>query len=282
LPHLIDRGDVLTRACPATSFITFNVTAFPFNNRHIRKAFSLAMNRKEIVQEVTLLSEEVAHHPLPPVLRRGHLTHLIEDFNAEEAKKELAIGLEEMGLETLPPISLIHRPADLESRIVQTIQNQLRKTLGVHLQLEKLDQKAFFGRLYGREYQMGKIFWYAQYDDPMNILERFGGVDNQKNYSGFDSQKYTDYVHLAATSVDGYERDRAIGSAVDVIGEELPFTTLYHWKIPYMKKPYVKNLMILSSQGLRFYKISIDLEEKNAYLNRKKEGGKELKVERVS
>ncbi len=43
-----------------TKFLAFNTSSFPFNNANIRRAFSYAINRKEIVEHISQLGQKEA------------------------------------------------------------------------------------------------------------------------------------------------------------------------------------------------------------------------------
>ncbi|MCB1108656.1 MAG: peptide ABC transporter substrate-binding protein, partial [Chlamydiia bacterium] len=86
---------------PATTACSFNTTKPPFNNIHLRKALSLAIDREAIVKNITRLSDEPAFTILHPALLSWNPLHMAEDVSAAIYFQK---GLIELGLkaEDLP------------------------------------------------------------------------------------------------------------------------------------------------------------------------------------
>lgn len=68
--ELIRNKKVKIHPVAATTFCSFNVDEYPFNNVDIRKAFSYAIDRRQITRNITQLSEKPALSAVPPVLKK--------------------------------------------------------------------------------------------------------------------------------------------------------------------------------------------------------------------
>ncbi len=257
--------EIHTLSCPASTLLTFNMEKFPFNNLNIRRAFALAVNRKEIIDNITLLSDDSGIILLPPALRKGYSLQMINDHDTYNAQLFLKRGLQELGIslnELSSSLSLVYTNSNLHTRIAQTLQAQWKQVLNVDVEITKLDHKILMSKLVNRDYQIGQCIWYAQYQDPMNLLERFRFLENPKNYPGFSNAEYSRLIDLAQKEANEDLRDEYLNEAMNVLVYQMPVTTLYHWNICYMKKPYIKNLYVKSTGSFFLNMVEIDQNER--------------------
>ncbi|MBM3201253.1 MAG: peptide ABC transporter substrate-binding protein [Chlamydiae bacterium] len=261
LPQFIDKDQIHTLSCPASTLISFNTEKFPFNNLNLRRAFALAINRQDIIDNITLLKDDNGINLMPPALRKGYSQHMINDHDISRAKFFLKKGLEELQIdidELSLHLSMIYSNSTQHIRVAQTLQSQWKKNLGVSVELVKLDHKILLSKLTSRDYAIGQCVWYAQYQDPMNLLERFKSSDNPKNYPGFSHPEYTRLLDLAKKELDDYQRTEYLDQALGILVSQIPVTTLYHWNASYMKKPYVKNLVVRPTGSFFLNQVQID------------------------
>ncbi len=211
----------------ATTLCTFNTQTFPFYNVHLRKAFSYAIDRYQIVDHLTQASQIPATSLLPPCLssQNQELTDPIQ------ARHHFEQGLKELGIVSsdLQNIVLYYKPGSMEKRLAQTLQKQWKEVLGVTIQLIQLDFKSHAHRLKNRDYQISLASWIAQFDDPMSILERFKDKAHLKNYPGWEDPIYIQLLNEANTSD---ERDVLLEKAETYLTEAAPLTPIYHWNSP--------------------------------------------------
>lgn len=262
LPKFINKKELHTLSCPASTILTFNTGTYPFNNLNIRRAFTLAINRKEIIDNITLLSDESGVSLLPPSLRKGYTQSILNDNDVLNAELFLKRGLSELNTtrdELASSITLSYSSAITHSRIAQTLQNQWQQVLGISVNLEKLEQKTFIKKLIHHDYQIGQCVWYAQYQDPMNILERFRLPENPKNYPAYYNAKYSRLLEDARKEPDQCIRNAHLNKALSILAEEVPVTALYHWNACFLKKPYVKGLQVQPTGSFFLNEVEIDV-----------------------
>ena len=75
-----------------------NTTVEPFNNANIRKAFALAINRQELIDNVTQGGQLPAMAIVPPTMFPENEKGYFKDNDVKKAKEYLQKGLEELGL----------------------------------------------------------------------------------------------------------------------------------------------------------------------------------------
>jgi len=238
--------------CAATTLCTFNTKTFPFNNVHLRKAFSYAIDREEIVGQITQGGETPATSILPPSFSRQSFPL----SNPEAARKEFELAMLELQMKPheLDSLILYFKPSQIEKRLAQAVQRQWKDVLGIHIQLGLLDVKSHAQRLQSRDYQIALAAWIAQFDDPISLLERFKDEKNLKNYPGWLNPEYARLIDEAGSS---NEREALFEQAEALFANEMPLTPIYHWSSPALASPCIESIPTTPSGGILFERFKL-------------------------
>ncbi len=143
-------------------YYQFNVTAKPFDNAKIRKAFAMAISRQEIVDKVTQSEEKPAFGFVPPGIageKEEFRTEHKDDYfteNMDEAKKLLQEGMKEEGYTTLPPVTLIYNSSEKHKKIALAVADMWKKNLGVTVQTENQEWGVFLKNRRSLNYQIAR------------------------------------------------------------------------------------------------------------------------------
>ena len=260
---LIDAADALKQSGSIHSFpvgktyiTAFNTQHEILKNKHLRKALSLAIDRESLVANVALINEIPAFNFVPPVLKQGRNIPFIKSFDIEIAKWHLNQALEELNLkpEDLNKLHLIYAKQDLSHKISQVLQEQWFKHLGITVELEALDMKSFLTKVNAHDFELCQYYWAAQYDDPMNILDRFKYASNPKNYPHWENTHYIQLLDASAT-LSGVERLDVLEQAEALIMEEMPLAPLFHGSSIRMMQPYIQGMYNSSIGSVHIHKI---------------------------
>ncbi|MBS0628801.1 MAG: peptide ABC transporter substrate-binding protein [Verrucomicrobia bacterium] len=263
--EVAEKEDLQITQIPATTFCAFNVDRYPFNNVNIRKAFCYAMNREQIVRNITQLSEQPALGIIPPLLkRRGNRSNFFKDADIETARSLFQKGLQELNIsaEDFPTVKYIYSKAESNHKIAQALQQQWFEALGVYVELESIDKKFLLHLLKGRNYQMAQSFWMAQYRDPFNIFERFKYKENVKNYPNWQNETYVQLLNKSCEARSDKERFALLDQAEAIFLDEMPIAPIFHWNSAYIAKPYVKSIGFEPIGNGFFERVYIDVEAK--------------------
>lgn len=263
LPDLRDKGWVKTHPLGATSFCTFNVNVFPFNNAHIRKAFAYAMDREAIVNHVTQMGEDVALDPIPPILKENRVRGFFPNQNVEKAREHLRLGLEELGIEKkdLQNMTFVYLIGDPHTQIVQALQHQWKNVLDIHVELLGYTLKVYMDKLIKRDYLMGYGLWIIQYPDLMNIFDRFKYKTNAKNYPGWENERYIEILNASMTLSTLKKRSQFLEQAEAILMDEMPIAPIYHWREVYLKQPYIEGVFISPIGSVHLGKAVVNKEQ---------------------
>ncbi|MBS0604682.1 MAG: peptide ABC transporter substrate-binding protein [Verrucomicrobia bacterium] len=245
LPSLKKKGVIQKNPVAGTTMITFNVDKAPFNNVKVRKAFAYAIDRSSIVNNITQMDELAACNAVPPVLKNNRNHAFFKDADASYARALLEEGMKELGItkDVFKEFSYYYSTSDINHKVAQAIQQQWQNVLGVQIKLENLDHKILMDKLTKRDYALAQSLWVAQYNDQMNILERFKYKTNAKNYANWENPEY---IQLLEDSfyVNGTQRAEILEKAEGIFLSEMPICPIYHWEMAYMIQPHLNDVGI--------------------------------------
>jgi oligopeptide transport system substrate-binding protein len=242
-----------------TTMITFNVDTPPFNNVKIRKAFAYAINREAIVKNITQTGELPALNAVPPVLKNNRNHSFFKDADSTLAKALFEEGVAELGItrDHFKEHTYYYTSSDVDHKVAQAVQQQWFDTLGVQIKIENLEHKVLMDKLAKRNYSFAQSLWCAQYNDQMNILERFKFKTNPKNYPNWENEEYIRLID-ASFYESGSKRAETLELAEGIFLDEMPICPIYHWEMGYIVQPHLDNVGITPIGDVVFEKLDID------------------------
>ena len=247
-----------------TQFCAFNVNKPPFNNIHIRHALSLSVDRESLVKTVGIMGEIPAVNFVPPALKEGKNKAFIKSFDPIKAKEELQTGMKELGMSEreFAQFTMIYPRNKLGSQIAQALQDQWRKNLGIQVQIESMDHNLYLSHLGSKNFDLCQSYWVAQYDDQMNILDRFKKRVSTKNYPGWENPKYIKLLDDSFLVTDD-ARNQILEEAEKIIMQDMPIAPLFHGCSYLAVQPEVKGIYTSPTGALYLEKIHFEEEPSN-------------------
>lgn len=238
----------------------FNTQAPPFNSQKIRQAFSLAINRNELVNSVLQANQILATSLIPPCM--GVSTTPIPKKRDPVALFEA--GLEQMNWtrESMPPITLMFSRSEKHQKVAQVVQQQWNKIFNIKVSLQSYEWNIFLEHLTHRDYQVGGRGYISTLSDPIALLDIYSYTNDHPlgslNDTGWHEPKYTSLLQIAHETTSNIAREQLLTKAENLIIEQAPIAPLYHSTACYLKKPYL--------QGVYISKLC-DIDFKHAYIN---------------
>ncbi len=223
----------------------FNTQQFPFHNLNLRKAFSFAIQRERILEKLRLPHAHRATSPVPPLLKQGENSSFFEEGKTEEARQLFQKAMEELKIKPyLLNLKLCFESSEIGFRLAKELQQDWEQAFGISIKWEAFEFKEFYEKLSTRQYQIAFTRWAAQYQDPMNILERFKFLDNSKNFSGWENQEYIHLLNRYMKTPHAKTRQEIVSLAEKLLIDHMPVAPIYYFSYAYLQKPYVKNLVV--------------------------------------
>lgn len=253
-----------SKGTASTYYYEFNVTAKPFDNVKIRKAFAMAIDRQAIVEKVTLGGQLPAFGFVPPGikgLKDEYRTENKDDYfqeNVDEAKKLLAEGMTEEGYTTLPEVTLIYNSSESHKKIALAVGDMWKNNLGVAVKTENQEWGVFLDNRQNLNYQVARSGWSADYNDPMSYIDMWktGGGNND---TGFSNAEYDALVEDAYKSLDNTQRMEDFKKAEKIlIQDEQVLMPIYYYTNNSLTKENVKGIALDYSGAIDFSRAYIE------------------------
>lgn len=187
-----------------TYYLSMNLNKAPFNNKNVRKALSLAIDRDYVANTVMQGTYTPAYNYVGTDVddvdtgkflenskaANGGKTYISEDYkaNLEEAKKALAEAGYPEG-KGFPTITYSTNDTGYHKAVAEYLQ-QVYKDLGITMNIDIVDWSSFTPKRRAGEYEMARNGWVMDYNDASNMIELFvssnGNNDGKYNNLAFD------------------------------------------------------------------------------------------------
>lgn len=215
----------------------FNVAKEPFTNAHMRRAFSLAIDRESLMANVTRDGRIPARWYVRPGLGAAPTLESHPElgigFDAAAAQAELAMGLEELGTtaDALPTITLAFGDTEYNGRIAQAVQQMWSENLGIEVQLSALETTTYYDVIDEEAPQIFRAGWCMDYPDANNYLFETMRSDSAFNYAGFANEEFDQLVDEARLSTDTAARTESYARAEEILVDEVAAIAPIYWHV---------------------------------------------------
>lgn len=243
VPALKESGKFKNYVTISTYMFKMNTEKPPFNNVKIRKAFAYAINRKEITDAVLQQGQIPATGYVPPTMGLNPDGYF-KDNDVDTAKKLLAEGMKELGITKLPPITFSYNNKGENAKIAEAVQDQWKKSLGVDVKLEAKEWKVYIEDLHQGNFQIGRMSWLGDFNDPINFLEVFKEKMGGNNDTRWENAKYKELLNQSAKETDPAKRKEILKQAEAILMDEMPMTPIYFRTESYVKNDKVKDVIL--------------------------------------
>ena len=249
IANLIASGDMKIVDYIGTYYVCFQTQKAPFDDPRVRKAFSLAIDRTYIVNQVTQSGQVEAGGFVPAGVYDAEgatgddfrtvggdyykPTDADYEANCEEARALLAEAGYENG-EGFPVVEYLYNTSDAHKAVAEALQYMWEEELGVKVTLNNQEWAAFLQTRKDGDYSIARNGWIADYNDPISFLDMWmtGGGNNDAQYS---NEEYDSLIKEAKTTTDVKERMELLHKAEDkIIGEDNALAPLYFYTQKYM------------------------------------------------
>ena len=203
-PELKKRPDFEQAPGLVVYFYRLNVTHKPLDDKRVRKAINLAIDRELITKNVLGLGQEPAYTFVPPGLPGYAPPATALRHDPAEARRLLAEAGYPGG-KGFPRLGLLYNTMEDHKRLAEVVSDQLRRTLGIEVNPYNQEWQSYLEADRALNYDVSRAAWSADYADPNSFLDMFvtNGANNQ---TGFSSELY-DRLIRAASDVALLARD---------------------------------------------------------------------------
>ena len=214
-----------------------NVTKPPLDNKEVRRALAMAIDRENIVKHITKAGQIPAHHFTPPGTA-GYTAEARIPMDVDAAKKLLAEAGYPDG-KGLPTIEILYNTSEGHKVIAEAIQQMWKKNLNIDVQLVNQEWKVYLDSQKQLNYQICRAGWIGDYPDPNSFLDMWltGGGNNQ---TGWSNSEYDQLIREASRAADPQKRMEIFQKAEAILLDEAPVIPIYFYTRNFLIQPSVK------------------------------------------
>jgi oligopeptide transport system substrate-binding protein len=245
IPALRDTPEFGINPFLGTYYLGFNCERAPFDNVLVRKAFTLAIDRKILVEKITMGGEEPAFAWVPPAIinpatgksYRREKNEYFPDNDIEGAREALAEAGYPDG-KGFPTVRYIYNTAENHRVIAEVLQQMWAKALNVEVSLENQEWKTYLDNRDKGNFDVSRAGWIGDFPDPVNFLDVFISTSGNNN-SHWVNLEYDELIRKIKSTADQAERFMMMHEAEDIFMAEFPICPIYYYTEPYLQKTYV-------------------------------------------
>jgi oligopeptide transport system substrate-binding protein len=207
-PRLMQRADFYAVPGLVVYFYRLNCQRPPFNDRRVRKAINLAIDRRVITRDVLGRGELPAYHFVPPGMPGYQRPKTGIAFDVPKARMLLAAAGYPGGKD-FPEVGILYNTFEQHKKIAEVIADQLGRHLNIRVEAYNQEWQSYLATVRSIDYDIARAGWIGDYRDPNTFLDMWV-TNGGSNETGFASPAY-DLLVRAAGNVPGYlERKGAI------------------------------------------------------------------------
>lgn len=220
-----------------TEFYRINVSRPFLNDKRVRRALALAVNRTALVEQVLRGGQLPAYGFTPPATAGYTATARLPE-DVAEAKRLLAEAGYPGGVGA-PVVELVYNTSETHRLVAEAVQQMWRRELGLEVRLLNQEFGTLLATRRAGDFQLLRSAWIGDYLDPATFLHLWRS-DSGNNYTGWASNVYDQLTFEAARTTDATARRNLLDRAETILLEEAPFVPLYHYTHVFLLHPAVK------------------------------------------
>ncbi|MFC4596756.1 peptide ABC transporter substrate-binding protein [Cohnella hongkongensis] len=245
VPQLVEDGKAKIKEIASTYYYLFNTKQKPFDNVKVRKAFAMAIDRQAIIDNVTKANQTPAFALIPPSIGGLDGKNFREMYpddgyfseNLEEAKKLLAEGLAEGGLDKFPETTLLYNTNEGHKAIAEAIVDMWRKNLGVEVKLSNQEWGTFLESRKAGQFGVARSGWGADFNHAINFSYDLIHPKSGNNDGKYDNMAVGQALDDAIAAPDEKTRLERIAQAEKTaIADDMAVLPIYYYTTVTMEK----------------------------------------------
>ncbi|SDU34980.1 ABC transporter substrate-binding protein [Desulfobacula phenolica] len=234
-------------------------------NPDLRKALSIAVDRKALVNQVYKGQFDIATNILPLGMPGRTPLSQMEDNNPDLARQHLKQAFSTT-LDKQPELEIVS--AIQTPRVEQeiTIIKNAWSKLGIKIRAKYItDWEEFETYLNSDAVQIYRYVWFADMPDPDSFLYSLFASESPTNFMNLEDKNIDRMLLAARAIVDPVERAGMYQKTEAAIMESAPLIPLFYMSVDRVYQPYVKsvNVSALGAHNLQLNKIWLDKHHQN-------------------
>ncbi|MBL8709984.1 MAG: peptide ABC transporter substrate-binding protein [Rhodospirillaceae bacterium] len=219
-----------------TYYYVINLTREPLGAQpDLRKALSLAVNREILTEKITQGGEAPAYSWVPPMT---DYTQAFVSFKDMPQADRTAMAKELLAKHGYGPdnplkIELLYNTSENHKKIAVAVQS-MWKQIGVEATLRNEEWKVYLETRDGKQFDVARAAWIADYDDPSNFLDMFLSNAGERNDAGYNNKTYDELFQKTTVETDPATRMKLFNEMEQAFLNDDPMIPIYHYTSQHM------------------------------------------------
>ncbi len=224
-------------------FYRINVTQPPLNDKRVRRALALAINREQIAERVMKQGQTPAYNACPPMA--AYPARQLFKADLAEARRLLAeAGFP--GGKGFPKIELLYNTHQNHKKIAEVLQQLWRVNLGIDITLNNQEWKVYLDTMDRLGYAgLARGGWIADYIDPSTFFDLWRTGDGN-NDTGWSNPEYDRLLAESMKTPDNATRMALYAKMDELLMDEMPIIPVYFYTRTTARNPklvYTSNVL---------------------------------------
>ena len=240
-------------------YISVNFQNSDLANLNVRKAISLAINRKDLCENVLKDGSQVAGGFIPSGLATspdgvdfrkdsGNFT----SYDKKKAQESLDDGLKELGKDQIT-LRITYGTDESPMDVFATyLQNALSKLDGIKVEMvATTKQDRIYNKQKNGDFDLAVTRWGPDYGDPTTYLT-IALSTNSNNYGKWSNSEYDQLVDQVGIESDVTKRWQEMKDAEKILLDDYAYIPVFEKGATTLQNPKVKNLVIKPCRTISF------------------------------
>ena len=236
-----------------TYYLNLNCNMDVFKDAKVRKALSLAIDRKYVAETIMQGTYAAAGNFMGPGWKDTDGSEFIDNSNGgkpyidtENFDKDLAEAkklLEEAGYpngEGFPEITYSTNDTGYHKPVAEYLQ-QAWGELGIKVKVDIVEWASFTPMRRNGEYEVARNGWVGDYDDPSNMLDLLYST-NGNNDGKYSNKDYDAQMDIARSTTDLKKRSEAMHKAEDILMEDMGCVPVAYYNDFWLQSPKIQGM----------------------------------------
>ena len=224
-------GELKVSPYLAVYYFGFNLTRPPFSeNQMLRRALSMAIDRKSLVKYVTGRGEEPAYGWIPPGVENyspQKFDYIDLSKEAREAKARSLYKEAGYGPDNPLKFQLRYNTSSDQTKIAIAVQSMWAHVLGADVSLVNEEFKVLISNIQAMEVtELFRLSWTGDYNDAYAFIQLLE-TDNPSNLTGYSNSTVDALLSQASAELDVSKRRTLLEEAERVALDDHPVIPLY-------------------------------------------------------
>ena len=250
-----------------TEFLAVNQTKKPFDDKRVREALNLALDREALTEKIRKMDEAPAYSFVPPAIANypGVTGFPFKSMPQADRVKRAQELMRQAGY---GPNKRLKATYDIRSSAADALRDpaaiqSMWRDIYVDADIRQNDTAVFYAKVQQGDFEIGGAAWGADFNDSTNFLDLLRN-GNANNYGRYKNPKFDALLDQANQEIDLAKRGQLLAQAEQLALEDYAMIPTLFWVSGGLVRPYVKGWEANPTDTHRTRWVSIDEQARAA------------------